>query len=527
MDRDGFCYGPAPVCFSGGFGAGKTLCATRKVLYLSDLFPGNRGVIARRVGDELRKTTMPTFFKDCPPEAYMYGGRRADQEKILRLNPRLCSDGVLRSSEILFLHLDDPEIQHILRGLEINWFLLDQAEEMEEEMFDTLLKRLGRWDQAHVSDKIMALEKRRTSRPWPWWNTPEGTHKPGAKPIPPTYAMLTCNPDLETHWIWRRFHEDSPDYQEKWKPRGYKMFTFNPLKNRFLPAQNRQELLSADPEWQARFVYGKWGAGSGNIHKVDPLSIIDGTPEILEWIRSHCTLHRFLDHGDTAPTACGWVGVDDSDNVIFYREYYVPNKLISDHRQAIISLSEEERFLFNYADPSIFNPTMQKNNRRWSVADEYADTTGLPPHTALFWSKGDNDEMGTRNRINEYLRVDAGRIHPFLKTRGSPRLFFLKRTVDYPWGCDHIIRELRSQRRLKVGSENGKDIYCDDRDDKIPDHGYDLVRYCIASRPPIHIGVKKVNLSGTMLEARMMLKRKLRASPEWRRLQYQRALRGY
>src|SRR5262249_28169757 len=152
--RAAFNYGPAPLCLSGGFGSGKTLCCTRKALYLSDLFPGNRGVIARGVWDKLKKTTMSTFFKDCPPEAYRYG-RRTDQDKVLRFNPRKCEDGVVRQSEILWLYLDDPNAEAILRGLEINWFLIDQAEEIEEEIFDILMRRLGRWDRAFVPPQVM------------------------------------------------------------------------------------------------------------------------------------------------------------------------------------------------------------------------------------------------------------------------------------------------------------------------------------------------------------------------------------
>lgn len=507
--QEAFNYGPAPLCLSGGFGAAKTVTAVQKILYISDLFPGNRGVIARRVGDELRKTTVPSFFKYCPPEAYIYG-RRADQEKILQLNPQMCDDGVLRKSEVLFLHLDDTDIQTVLRGLEINWFLLDQAEEMEEQTFTTLMKRLGRWDQAHVP-RWLIDQCRSEGREWPWWNSPDGKPGPGYKPIPPTYPMMTVNPDIETHWVYRLFHEESDEWQNRTRALGYKMFTMNPLDNKFLPAQNRAELLAADPEWQERFVYGKWGATSGQIHKVAPESIVEGTPEILEWIRAHCTLHRSMDHGDAAPTCCLWWGTDDSGNVYAYREYYRPNALISEHRQNIHDLSEGERYTFNLADPSIFSPTMQKNGGRWSVADEYADTVGLPAHTAIFWARGDNSEskndFGSRNRISEYLRVDPDRIHPFTKKRGSPRLFLIKRTESYPWGCNHAIRELRSQRRLKVGSENGKDIYSDERDPDVPDHAYDPTRYFIASRPPLHVAVRSVSLRGTAIEARRQLKR--------------------
>ncbi len=36
---------------------------------------------------------------------------------------------------------------------------------------------------------------------------------------------------------------------------------------------------------------------------------------------------------------------------------------------------------------------------------------------------------------------------------------------------------------MKIGTDNGRPIFADDRDDKIPDHAYDPLRYFIASCP--------------------------------------------
>jgi hypothetical protein len=105
-----------------------------KGIYLSTEYPKNRGVIARHVGKELRATTMATFYKVCPP--HLYDRRKAAAATTRRL--RQIRDS---QSEILFLHLDDPETAGIIRGLEINWFLIDQAEENPEhmeELFDLL-----------------------------------------------------------------------------------------------------------------------------------------------------------------------------------------------------------------------------------------------------------------------------------------------------------------------------------------------------------------------------------------------------
>lgn len=165
-------------------------------------------------------------------------------------------------------------------------------------------------------------------------------------------------------------------------------------------------------------------------------------------------------------------------------EYYKAGALVSEHRREITKLSQGLDFTFNLADPSIFLKTQQKYGGRWSTADEYSDVSNLPDNTALFWLPADNNEFATRNRISEYLRVDPEWINPFTKEMGAPRLYFIVRDEHYPIGCDHAIRETRAQRRVKLGTELGKPIFSDERDDKIPDHAYDCLRYFVASRPP-------------------------------------------
>jgi hypothetical protein len=506
-----FGYGPAPACASGGFGAGKTAAACLKGIYLSDLYPGNRGVIARKTWEDLKKTTLPTLLKFLPPSTYRHGGKFAPSEKVIQLNPRTLEDGtVVPGSEILLLHLDDPETEHVIKGLEINWFLIDQAEDVAEEIFDLLTRRLGRWDQAHVPQACIDGELSQ-GRSWAWWNTPDGKYAIGAKPVPPTYAMLTCNPDNLYHWIYRRFHEESPEFAEKripdpsdpengqlvsYKDLGFKMFHFPSLENKFLTKQNRVALLSGDESFKRRYVRGEWGIPEGTIHVVPKEALIPGSPEVLQWVRQNCTLHRSMDHGDSAPTSVLWWGSDREGNLFAYREYYQPNRLVADHRAAITAMSRGERYAFNVADPSIFGQGVQKEGKRWNVIDEWTDCRALPRETALFWTKGERDELGTRDRISEYLRLTGGekdketgkdkpRPHPITRELGFwPRIFFVQKNDKYPQGCDHAIRETRAQTRVKIGTDNGRPSFSDERDDKVPDHAYDCVRYFVASRPP-------------------------------------------
>jgi hypothetical protein len=502
QQEEAFHWGPSPLCLSGGFGSGKTHGACLRAIHISDLFPFNRGVIARRVGKELRATTMSTFFKILPPSAYAqkFGGRRNDSEGYLRL--------ARSQSEILFLHLENSEISSILKGLEINWFVWDQAEENPEggeEIFDTMVSRLGRWTKTEVPQWLVDEHVRTTGTPWPYYY-------PGTtRPQPPSYATIVCNPDVETHWIYRRFHpesEESGEYREK---RGYHFIHMPSDSNEFLSDINKQLLYTQDAAFVRRNALGLWGLPAGAIHHIDKRSLVPGSPELLAHLRQTCTLHRSMDHGDSAPTCCLWWAVDRAGNVICLREYYQPNALISTHRKNITELSEFESYDFNLADPSIFNTTMQSAKKgKFSVADEYRDVVEQPAHTALFWTAGDNNELGTRNRINEYLRVDETRVHPFTQAVGAPRLFFLTPTPDYPQGCVHVLRQTRGQRREKVGTELGRPIFSDERDPDVPDHAYDCLRYFIASRPPLAVALGPTAGPNTFFGAQQRLAQKQR-----------------
>ncbi len=497
VQRAAFEYGPYPECLSGGWGSGKTWGCVMKAIALSTEYRKNRGVIARHIGRELRDTTMASFYKVCPPHLYSAkrGGRRNDQNGYLKFAES--------QSEILFMHLDDPETAGIIRGLEINWFLIDQAEENPEhmeELFDMMCGRLGRWDIAEVPQRLIdqAIEQHGA---WPY------LHPETKRPTPPPYAMLCVNPDVETHWVYRRFHPDSPEHHLHYVQHGYKMFHMPTESSRFVSDVNLAALLSKDDAFVRRNVKGLWGQPEGAIHVVSPESVIEGSVELVEWLRKNCTLFRTFDYGDSAPTCCEWWAVDRNGNCFCWMEYYLPNAMISTHRGNIAGLTDpHDRYEQNLADPSIFHTMPTKQGGRFSVADEYADITDQPRATAIFWQPADNNELGTRNRINEYLRVDPDRIHPFTRALGAPRLYFVTRSEAHPQGIVHALQQTRSQRRLKIGTDLGKPIFSDERDPAITDHAYDPVRYFIASRPPAPAG-DKPGSAGTFAAARRLAKK--------------------
>ena len=441
------------VCFSGGFNNGKTFICCLKILTSVLTFSNSRAVIARQTYTDLKKTTMETFFKLCPPEM-IYSHNIQDGVTILK-----------NGSIIFWLHMDGID-ESTLRGLEINWVFVDQAEEIDEKVYDVLDSRLGRWDKSLVPQEL--IDK------FPVWPKRNGS------PIVPSWSLIACNPDTEFHWIYRKFHPSSIEkipsyefYEGEWDSSLGSIETY-------------EAALRHDQEWVDKYIRGKWGSSTAQIHRIHSDSLLEYSDDLIERIRTNGRICRVLDHGDSSPTCCAWAAALDGV-YIFYREYYVPGRVISHHRSAIHDLSQNEHISASWADPQIFKKTAQKQGGFWSVADEYMSSDIDAP--SITWMPADNNEYATRNRINELLMPSPKFKHPVTHEQNAPGIYFVKRSTEWPWGCHEIIKQMQSQRRKLLGTIDGKSMYSDERDESVVDHAYDVVRYYVAmhgSQPARH-----------------------------------------
>lgn len=487
-------------CLSGGFGLGKTWIACKKVVAFGSQFPNSRWVIGRVKYTDLMRTTVPTFFKVCPESAI----KRQTKELVELVNGTI----------IYFMHFTDID-ESVIRGLELNGAYVDQAEELQENIALLLSTRIGRWDEAIVPPHLLK-----------GWKNFDSLGKPR---VPP-YFLLTVNPDSELHWIYRRFHPDSLEHQLLYS-KTYEMIQASSLDNPTLDKEIIAEYMSRDQVFIDRFVYGKWGISESAIHRVNRQSIfrigtkleedsINGEFQItLEWLENFlhkAKLFRVMDHGDTAPTCCLWFA-SWNGTYLCYREYYQPDKIISYHRKAIQELSrtplgnEQEHYAGNYADPDIFTKHSQKAGIRFSVSDEYLDTTFITESNPIAWIRASNDEFGTRNRINECLSVSPTVEHLITTKKGAPRLYFLKKSDDYPNGCYNAILQIKGQKRVQIGTENAKPIFSEERDDKVVDHAYDPIRYFISVHHNHSVNLKMSAPPGSFFAASREAK-KLRLS---------------
>jgi len=509
--------------FDGGFANGKSHVGCMRAFTHLCTFNYYAVAIARQEYKTLRQTTMKTFFKVCPNSLIQKHDENAGYTVLVN------------KSFIYWMHLDAYDEQD-LRGLEINSVLIDQAEEIIEPIYNILDSRIGRWNLAQVpiwllrsqltgedfelSNKIerdnpKELDKFVTKNTL-WPRHPKWRHF-----LVPNFMDILCNvaDDEEFHWTYRFYNDAS--YEKK--PDHF--YIHRELDQSLNDERTYQQMLLRDEEWVNKYVKGIRGTGGASIHKINGLSIIDSkdyTPEefetFIKTLLTKAALYRILDHGETGVTCCLWLAIMNNMH-FFYREYYAERKLISQNRKAIYELSIGEEYVDDIADPQIFKKTQQSISGTkagfWTVAMEYSDTEEITDQDSppIHWTAGDNNEYATRNRLNELLSVNPKYFHPITKVSPAPGIFFVKKSPSFLHGIQETILQIKSQRRLLLGSDNGKNLYSEERDPKIIDHAYDCVRYAVAMHNLGKSEPKKAIKKNTFAYYNAMLKRRPRFMP--------------
>ena len=333
------------IAFFGGIGNGKTFAGIAKALMrvMDEKNPPQLGMIARQTYPELRDSTQRTFFEllhiagYLPEIDYKY---RKQENRITFKN----------GHEIIFRSLDDPAK---LLSINLGWFYIDQAEEVSEEVFLTLLGRLR------------AVE------------TPQ--------------CWITGNP-LGHNWIWHRFiHDPIP---------GNIIFNAKTEENvHNLPQGYIDSLLKNYNEiWVNRYLYGSWDAFEGQIYPdFEPGIHVKHHFEVApEW-------RRFIaiDHGRTNPTAVLWGAVDQDDMVWIYREHYEAGQDVEYHARAIGAHMNEGRYETYVIDPST---GAGKKDDPETIGNRYSQQK-VPVVNAF------NDVQGGIDKVTQYFKNNNIYIH--------------------------------------------------------------------------------------------------------------------
>lgn len=281
--QDGFVKSQASrVLFSGAFGAGKSIALCIKGLKLSDEFPGNFGLIARKVRSTMPQTTIKTFFElVCPPE------RIADYNKaegLVTLDNR---------SQILFLGLDDPLK---LGSLNLGWAGIDEAIETTEDD----------------------------------WKMVEGRLRlPGVR----HQIFGATNPGPPSHYLHRIFYDE----------RRGEFFHATSYDNPTLPADYIARLNEFDGVYKQRYVLGLWAGLEGLVYvNFDEKTCLIPRFEIpKQWL-----VYSGHDFGLANPGALFYAQNPDTGDFFLFAEYLPgAGRSIYDHVQEFNHITEGRHVL--------------------------------------------------------------------------------------------------------------------------------------------------------------------------------------
>lgn len=200
------------ILYGGAIRGGKTFAGIGTLILLCKKYPKSRWAIVRDSLPTLKRNTIPSFFKCCPQS--FVKSYNQDTQVVTFTN----------GSQILFFseNFDDDKEMNRWKGLEVNGFLLEEINELQEQSFYKAIERAG----AHI-----------------------------ITPKPPPIILATCNP--HGGWVkdifYDRYKKDT--LPEKWLYIPSKIFD-----NPYVTSDTAyMEQLQQMPKFQyEKYVNGDW-----------------------------------------------------------------------------------------------------------------------------------------------------------------------------------------------------------------------------------------------------------------------------
>jgi len=422
--------------FCGGWGNGKTSGGCVEFFMLLLEYPGTKSIVARKTRPELRSTTWDMLVQgDTQPT----GWHGIPKEVIEQYNRSDLYIKLRNGSEIHGMPLDDLKK---LENYNLGLFMVDQAEEIEEEF---LLKVQGRLRQVDS----------------------------------PRQGLFLFNPNGH-NWLWKRFID--PDRPEKWHEL-FKCVEATPFDNPNLPTDYLEQFETLPQHWYDRYVMGSHEVFVGQIFvDFDPeIHMIDPFPIPSDWERWMC-----IDPGIGHEGAASWCARDNDDNVYYYRELVTANQpadwwadeIHTAESQIDIGGPDEEMFV------RLIGPeSLQRAQTDGRTVKEIFEENGIDDLEIA-----DKNPLARINRITSRLRPHPNHEHPeepeltvpiiSQRTgqeigRGAPRLYIFK-------SCEYT-RETLPQYRWRPSRQTYLDETAPEKPRKKDDHTVDNLGHILVA----------------------------------------------
>lgn len=195
-------------------GGGKSFVTVAYLLVLAKIYRNSKWVIIRDSRPTIKRTVLETFFRLCP-KSFIRDWNQTDLIATFT-----------NGSRIIFMgedYVNDKDFNKF-KGLEVNGFLLEQIEELNEGLLDVCLIRAGRWD---------------------------------IDPMPPPVILATVNPTQK--WVKKRIYDPfiNGTLPEKWF---YLPSTLNENPRLLNDEAYMSNLRQMDHITYRRYVEGDWTA---------------------------------------------------------------------------------------------------------------------------------------------------------------------------------------------------------------------------------------------------------------------------
>ena len=281
---------------SGGIGCGKTTICNYEALMHAISFPGITGIIARKNLTTLRRTTMKNFFTDILKE-----------EGMILIEEYNKSQNCLKFKNKSIIYFMDLENISKIHGVEAGFIYVDEAKEISEEIFFSLVGRL-----------------RQKNTPRKMW--------------------LSTNPSTPYHWIYKLFYlQNSKDFF---------FITTRTLENKYLPPDYIATLLSTYKGTNIkRYLEGKWLQDEGIVYS-------EFNPD--NHLFSYCQKKDYgfinyiagIDWGYINPSVFLLIGITRDSSFYVTDEIYKTRTLTKDFITLIREATKDKNLKAAYCDPS-------------------------------------------------------------------------------------------------------------------------------------------------------------------------------
>jgi len=192
------------LLYGGAMGSGKSYFLCAEAIRNAMQFSGNRLVIVRKELSVARRTILVSFFSICPPEI------------ISKYNQSSLEIKFRNGSSLTFIEANsskDPLLNK-LKGLEIGWFGIDEANEVSFEAYQILKTRL-RW--VLPNGNKPRYEGRLTSNPEQCWLIPTFIQSSNSNEVYiPALTTDNYNEDSEYYQGLKEAFKDSPLMMRKY-----------------------------------------------------------------------------------------------------------------------------------------------------------------------------------------------------------------------------------------------------------------------------------------------------------------------